>query len=281
MLAFDFRSATCGLSAGFLAISSIASDAQVAGSTTPQVWKLDWQRNHCVISTGDVGTAGLALKMTPGDPDPTIDVVGSPDLVPTASRIPDPPLTTFSVTLRPNGEKFRPLASELSSGGNPRVVELTHLYHEFPSAFANSSEFRLQSPQKLLSIPIVGASKAMAALQQCVDEKLAEWGVDVKSYRALRVPPTDIPDHPWISYEDYPEDAERAGATGQVIARVDVDATGKVTGCTVVVKARWQDFNELTCYRALQRGLYNPAIGADGHPTSAVRIEDIEFKLYG
>jgi TonB family protein len=266
-------------SAVFSAGFQVGAQPQPA-SPPPQVWKLDWVRNQCAISTGDVATAGLIFLMTPGDPDPEVDIVGSPKIVPAAHHIADPNRSTFIVTLGPGGQTYQPLAYEVYEDGKPRVVELHRLYRPFAIAFAGSDELRVQALDKSVAIPIVGASKAMAAVKQCTDERLANWGVDVKAYNALRVPAADLKDRNWISYSDYPADAIQREFSGQVIARLDVDSTGKVTGCTVVVPSGMPSVDSITCKRALDRGRLEPAIGADGRPTASQRIENIEFKLF-
>jgi TonB family protein len=120
----------------------------------------------------------------------------------------------------------------------------------------------------------------MAALQQCIDTKLAEWGVDPKAFAALSPPPTDIEGYSWLSYKDYPTDALDANRSGNVVARLNVDVTGKVTGCAVVVSSGWGSLDKVTCKKALEKGRFNPAIGADGHPTAAVRVENAIFKVW-
>lgn len=246
----------------------------------PQVWKLDWIRNQCAVSTGDSATAAVVFLMTPGDPDPAIDVVGPPNVIPAAHYMGDPNRSTFTVTLGPGGETFQPVAYE-ANDTKPRVVELHTLYRPFALAFARSSNIQVQSLNKSVSIPIVGAGKAVAAVKECADEKLAQWGVDVRAYNALRVPATDIKDREWISYTDYPDEAVERGFSGQVIARLDVDAGGKVTGCNVVVPSGLRALDEVTCRRALERGLLEPAIGADGRPTASQRIVNVQFRVFG
>lgn len=251
-----------------------------AAPPDPQVWTLDFQNNHCIISTGEVARAGLALWMTPGDPDPTLDLVGSPNIVPAARSVTEPNRTPFTITFSPGGETFQSTAFELSNGGKQRAVELRRLHRDFAAAFAKSDELTARSLQKTVSVPILGSAKAMAALHQCLDQKLAQWGVDVASYDALRMPPTDDFDHPWITYQDYPEQALASDQSGQVVVRLNVDEAGKVTGCAVVASSGSPSIDQATCNVATRRGRFTPAIGPDGRPTAATRISAVDFKLY-
>jgi protein TonB len=60
---------------------------------------------------------------------------------------------------------------------------------------------------------------------------------------------------------------------------MDVDARGKVTGCAVVVSSGSTSLDNVTCQAAIQRGRYHPAIGGDGRPMAASRIENVTWQL--
>ena len=253
-------------------LTASPSAAQVAPPPAPQVWEADWVSSHCTISTGDQQQAALALWMLPGDPDPEVYFVGSPGVLPSGS-------SALTLTLLPGGRTFEPrIESGLSNAGR-RVLKLTRLRDEFPAAFAASSEIRLAGGGKPVTLPITAADKAMVAVRQCVDSKLPEWGVDAKAFDALRKPPTDIEGASWISYTDYPADAADNNQMGTVIARMSMDATGRVTACNVVVSSGTRSLDDATCRAALKRGQFHPAIGADGAPTAAQRIVSTIFRL--
>jgi len=241
-------------------------------ATPPQVWQLDWQKNYCTISTGDAATAGVALWMTPGDPKPDLYFIGSHKIVPGADSG-----DTLSVTLLPSGQSFSAVTMNISRGYNSRVLRLLRLKEPFPAAFASSSAIRLAHMKE--PIAISGADKAVAALRQCVDDKLAEWGVDAKAYDALRMPATDPAEHLWFNDGDYPSQAKAAGEEGDVIARMDLDASGRVKSCDVVVGSGSSSLDQATCDTALARGRFNPAIGADGRPAASARVVRVVWRL--
>jgi TonB family protein len=281
------RNLLCRLSIGLLIFSTAAEASAQAGpsaqpsSEPPTVWQLAWQDSHCSISTGDPKSLGLALWMTPGDPDPQLYIIGSSKVVPVIGSPGPAPGNPKSVTvvLAPTGETFQADVDQMSTG-NPTVLKLRRLRHKFPSAFSKASEVRLVTAPAPISIPIHGAAKAMAALQECIGQKLTEWGVDAKAFGALRKPPTDIEGYDWLTYQDYPISALDENAMGAVIVRLNVDATGKVSDCAVVLKSGSSALDKVTCDRALKKGKFDPAIGPDGQPTAASRVIRVDFKIW-
>lgn len=259
-----------------LATFSAAATAEVPAPAPPQVWQLDWQKNHCTISTGDPKTVGVALWMTPGDPQPDLYLIGSANVLPTLKR------NMLTIKLLPSNRSFSAKADNLSEASSVHAMAGYGFSEELPAALAASSEVRIDGLGAAVSIPVIGAAKAMAALrQQCIDDKLAEWGIDPKVYDALRVPPTNLPGGLWWKADDYPSAAQASGEEGDAIARLDVDATGKVTGCAVVVSSGSAALDDATCKISLERGRLRPAIGADGHPIAAFRIMPVRWRLQG
>ena len=256
------------------AIAQAPPAAPAPAATPPQVWQLDWNDNYCAVSTGDPATAGLAVWMTPGDPSPDLIFIGSPKIL--------PPLDDFTKTLvilAPSRGSFSATVSDVADNAQGRVLRLLRLKESFPADFAASSEVRLEGMKK--GIVTVGSDKAMAALRQCVDDKLKEWGVDAKAYDALRMPATDPTGRLWNMLSDYPEDALAAHKQGDVIARMDVDGRGRVTNCAVVVSSGTKSLDNATCATALKKGKFTPAIGADGKPTASQRVARMRWRIAG
>jgi TonB family protein len=264
------RAAAAVLAALLSSIQSPADGQSSPATSPPQVWQVDWEHNFCTISTGDLARAGVALWMMPGDPRPDVFFIGSAKIVPAADIIDE-----LRVTLLPGGESFSAVAMDMSPGSGRRALRLSKLNEAFPAAFAHSSQIRLEGMKE--PIAITGSAKAMAALRQCIDEKLPQWGVDAKAYDALRMPATA--EHSWITRYDYPRDALAAGAEGDVVARIDVASTGNVTNCTVVVSSGTKALDAATCSSALSKGRFNPAIGADGRPVASQRVVRVTWGI--
>ena len=92
-------------------------------------------------------------------------------------------------------------------------------------------------------------------------------------------PPTALKGHYWMEPTDYPMDAVMANWSGDVVARLAVDAAGKVTGCKILVSGGLPSMDAVTCSSAMKRGKYEPAVGADGKPTAAFRVVDVGFRV--
>lgn len=255
------------------ATGSAAQDRpQPPANPSPSVWTLDWEQSHCTISIGDPKRVQLGVWVTPGDPDPQIYLVGKPGVVPRK------PGERMTVTLSPGGERYDAEVAVLSDD-HPAALRLSDLGDTFPAAFAKSSEVRLSDGRYALSLPVQGAAQAVGALQGCVNDALAQWGVDAKAFAALRKAPMDAAKNYLVSDADYPAVALDRNESGQVVARLNVDATGKVTDCAVVVTSGSQALDAATCKAALAKGQFEPAVGPDGKPVAAPRVISVNYGI--
>ncbi len=260
------------LSVAGLAANALSPAAAQAPATPPAaVWQLGWQESHCTISRDDSNGVTLSLWMLPGDPDPHLYLVGPSKLLPQ-------PVDKAIVQLLPSGETFNAVGY-VRSARDPVVVKVLHLWHKFPGAFAQSSEVRVAARGKQITVAVPGSAEALAALRECIDQRLPAWAVDPKAYDALQVPPTEIENYEFMLPDDYPPALLEAGWIGDVILRLNIDATGKVTDCAVLVSSGQKSVDDVSCLRSMQRGRYNPAIGADGKPTAALRVREVVFRI--
>ena len=236
---------------------------------------MDWEHSRCTIATGDPSRLYLALWITPGDPTPELYLVAPADRLRGGGD-------KVNLTLAPAGKSIRASTIAVRAGkAGALIIELGDLGDDFPLAFAKASEVRVTGFTAPLSIPVQGASKAIAALNQCLDQKMAEWGIDARAYRALRAPP--MPrirgQIDWLGDDDYPVAAVSAGQAGDAVVRLSVDARGKVTHCAVVASSGSKPIDEVTCRQAVRKGRYIPAMGSDGRPTAAMRTVRAKFRL--
>ena len=254
-----------------LTLPGISAAAQTGPA--PAVWKTDFQNSQCTLMTGSVEDLGLSFRMTPGQPEPEVLVFGS------LKRLPDY-RGKVTVEVEPGGTRFEVEVAPISTKTS-RVLQFAGFEHEFASAFAQSRDLFISDSKSRTKIPTSGSHKAFDALQDCVNETLPEWGVDPRAYASLKKPPTKIGGRFWISGSDYPLDALRADWQGSVIVRMNVDATGDVTDCVVVVSSGWTSVDKLTCGKAIAWAKFHPAIGRDGKPVAAVRISNVIFRTEG
>ena len=79
----------------------------------------------------------------------------------------------------------------------------------------------------------------------------------------------------YFSNDDYPVEALRRGAQGTVAFRLDIDATGIPTGCTIEQSSGDAALDQATCDIARTRARFRPARDAQGRPvpdTHAARV---------
>lgn len=261
---------------GPVAVFLLAASARPAAAAAPgpQVWQVDWEQARCTIATGDPASLYLALWMTPGDPTPELYLVGPADRIRGGGD-------RIKLTLAPGGKSIKAWRRARPGKAGAIIVELGDLGDDFPTAFASASEVRLTGFSTPISIPVQGANQAMAALNQCLDQKMTEWGIDAKAYRALRTPPKEpVPGQvDWLGDDDYPPKAQAAGQAGDAVVRLSVDARGKVTHCAVVASSGSKPIDDVTCRQALRKARFVPAVGADGRPMAAMRTVRAKFRL--
>jgi len=73
----------------------------------------------------------------------------------------------------------------------------------------------------------------------------------------------------WVTAKDYPSTSRNAGHTGIVGFRLDVDATGTVTKCTVISSSGHALLDHKTCSVLMQRARFQPALDGNGQPMPA------------
>ena len=265
------------LAAGLTVVwMSFQASAQTQSATPKVVWNLDWIDNHCAITTGSADSMGLSLRVVPGDPDPELYLVGSSAVLAAA------PHDKLTVTLAPTGEAFTAVAGSKTGGAKTRVLQVSKLKYKFPGAFSKADTLQVSTRKGSVSMQVKGSAKAMAALQQCIDMKLAEWGVDSKIYDALRKPPTPREGaEGYITGDDYPQSALDRNEQGSVVARVIVDEVGNVASCDVAVSSHSRILDATTCQLIKSRAKFDPAIGSDGKPTQAIIMRQLNWQIFG
>ena len=77
----------------------------------------------------------------------------------------------------------------------------------------------------------------------------------------------------------YPAAAQRRGAQGRTVARLDLDAAGRVVGCTIVTSSGDPDLDAGTCRIALVRGQFTPAMDSAGQPVASAYTLPVRWVL--
>lgn len=82
-----------------------------------------------------------------------------------------------------------------------------------------------------------------------------------------------------ITGADYPDPAIRAGEEGRTAFRLDVDALGRVTNCTITQSSSSTHLDEVTCRLMMTRARFLPARDASGDPMADTFSSAIQWVL--
>lgn len=83
----------------------------------------------------------------------------------------------------------------------------------------------------------------------------------------------------WITTDDYPGSAQRAGEEGTTGIRVEIDAGGRVTGCSVTQSSGSATLDDSTCRLYQRRARFNPAKDAAGNGIATVYNDRVRWQL--
>lgn len=92
--------------------------------------------------------------------------------------------------------------------------------------------------------------------------------------RARPIPPVN-----WVTARDFPEGTVAPGQSLEASTRLDVDAAGRITGCTVMTPSGSPAYDQKLCQLVSARGRYEPAQSADGKAMPAVSV--LRFRITG
>ena len=150
-----------------------------------------------------------------------------------------------------------------------------------PADVAHISYFELlEGDRPVARLELGRMSEPVKAMNACTEELLTHWGIDVVANRTRkRAPEPTTSPATWISYSDYPKELLREGREGTVYFRLDVDETGKATGCHVQQSTRPDGFDEAVCKSLMRRARFEPALGADGKPIPSYWRSSVSFQI--
>jgi protein TonB len=83
----------------------------------------------------------------------------------------------------------------------------------------------------------------------------------------------------WVTTDDYPQAALRAGAQGRTSFRLDIGADGRVTDCTVSRSSGSADLDDAACRVLRKRARFTAARDAGGNATAGSYESSVVWKL--
>lgn len=260
-----------GLAALAMSSPAAAQNAPPAGAR----WIADWGADRCtLLRTGADSSPILAVRLLPGSERFELLFPGR-----TASRRLLGGSAAATVVLSDGTASEVTLDPGFPTEVRPPLIAWADV--SLLDKLERSSIVTLQQGREVLAeVPIEAARPAFRVLRQCVDSLLTEWGIDPTARAALRSPPRAIPGgSPWLRSSDYPGRAVRDATSGAVIVRLTIDPAGRVTDCTILRSSGDGALDAATCRLLPVRARFEPALGADGQPTAAAVIREVDWMI--
>ena len=119
----------------------------------------------------------------------------------------------------------------------------------------------------------------IAALQQCIDELMTHWGIDVEAHRTLTRPalPTNLREVPRMI--DYPPKMVQRRLQGVVNIRLGIDERGLITACHIQMPLSDPAFEKTSCADIEHALEFDPALDKDGKPIASFWVTKVVFQL--
>jgi hypothetical protein len=173
--------------------------------------------------------------------------------------------------------------AKVSPGVRPPAVTLAQkeYYKQQARDFAAAAnEFEIQTRHNRSVILETGSlGSPMAAFEKCSRESLKDWGVDPDIEDKIARPVWAINPSGWLVSSDYPGDMLKSGKESEVVARLLIDATGKITKCTSLSHFNEDEFNRITCANIIKRARFEPAELADGTKVPSSMARRVIFRI--
>ncbi len=96
--------------------------------------------------------------------------------------------------------------------------------------------------------------------------------------RSIRAVPRGDPGA-WVTPEDYPASALRAGQQGTTGVRLDIGSDGRATACAVTASSGSDALDQTACRMLMRRARFDPARDAGGTPVAASYTSRIAWRL--
>jgi TonB family protein len=246
-------------------LATIAAAAFFAqASLPPGIWRHDAQEAACLATL----PSGVEISKVPNSDVVSLTVIGPSAALVSAAASGPLEILLDSPTLRIRDAAF----GFYQERGQTRL-SVFGLPADVLQRIASSGALRLSrgGGPVLAEFELGAVADAVAGLSRCEEMRLREWGFDLDALRSLRQRPAPV-SGPWLTFADYPASSVIAREEGSVVARLDIDARGRVTHCAVVVGSGHASLDRTTCLLYRKRARFRPAVGPDGAPTPSQTI---------
>jgi hypothetical protein len=131
-----------------------------------------------------------------------------------------------------------------------------------------------------LTLSLGSLEAPIAALNECIDELMTGWNIDLDAHRTLTRPATPVNLRRVASMIDYPPKMALQNMPGVVNIRLAIDERGRITGCHIQMPLSDPSFEESSCVDVQHALDFDPALDKDGHPIASYWITKVHFRPY-
>lgn len=131
-----------------------------------------------------------------------------------------------------------------------------------------ASDLSIEGAGMRWDIHLGGSAAVVGAISSCQENLFRSWKID-PSELANSVPAGSKEAVTWITSDDYPKAALRAGQQGTVSLLWRIEPSGRAEDCRVIESSGWPLLDEVSCRIVTRRGHYLPAVDRNGRPAPA------------
>lgn len=293
----SFAAGWAALALSTSAMPAVAQDSPALAPSTP--WNIDYDTDSCALRRvfGE-GDRQAFLELRRFDRAPGLQATVTSNL--TEARRSD----GFKYRFGGNTDWSEATANRITTDGGFSGVLFSALLADFYFVEDNSAagraiglrSFDWQAVEKeaaaradslalrgVFSRPLVlqlgSLEKPIEALNQCVDELMTHWGIDVEAHKTLTRPavPINLPEVPRMI--DYPPKMLRQRLAGVVNIRLSIDERGQITACHIQMPLSDPAFEESSCADVQHALEFEPALDKDGKPIPSYWITKVVFQI--
>lgn len=146
-------------------------------------------------------------------------------------------------------------------------------------ALAEANFIRFAQRQRAVRFETRSLKAPMMALNQCSENRLVAWGLDLERHRTMRSGPRFINRREIVTKirGAFPYSALRTGQSGVVRMRVIVGEDGAVTDCHIHEMTEFVDVTDTVC-EIMDQAQYTPALDAGGLAMPSFQEIKIEYR---
>ena len=119
----------------------------------------------------------------------------------------------------------------------------------------------------------------LKALNECVDELVTHWNIDVEAHKTLSRPAMPVDFAASSSMIGYPPKMVRRNMPGLVNIRLSIDEAGRVTACHIQMPLSDSEFEASSCADIQHAFEFEPALDKDGKPIASYWTTRVLFRI--